>query len=77
MFYGVPVRCSRRNLISCRENAMCRDSMELKPRIAVKQSILGKASLSNIQKMAGDMNGDGKINITDFIKIKAKILGRE
>lgn len=45
--------------------------------IAVKQSILGKASLSNIQKMAGDMNGDGKINITDFIKIKAKILGRE
>ena len=45
--------------------------------IAVKQSILGRSSLSNIQKQAADMNNDGKVNITDFIKVKAKILGRE
>lgn len=45
--------------------------------IAVKQSILGRTSLSNIQKQAADMNNDGKVNITDFIKVKAKILGRE
>ena len=41
------------------------------------QSILGKAALSGIQRNAADVNGDGKINITDFIKIKASILGKD
>ena len=45
--------------------------------IAVKQDILGKSKLSTLRKSAGDVNGDGKINITDFIKIKAAILGKD
>ena len=45
--------------------------------IAIKQNILGRSSLSGIYKTAADMNEDGKINITDFIKAKAKILGKE
>ena len=39
--------------------------------------ILKKTILSGVNGDAGDVNGDGKINITDFIKIKATLLGKD
>ena len=33
-----------------------------------------KSLLSGYNQMAGDVNGDGKINITDFIAVKAHTL---
>ena len=45
--------------------------------IAVKGSILKKTNLTGVFSKAADVNGDGKVNITDFIKIKAALLGKD
>ena len=45
--------------------------------IAVKACTLKKSGLSGAYEKAGDVNGDGKINITDFIKVKATTLKKD
>ena len=42
--------------------------------VAAKSHILKKSTLTGVQALGGDTNGDGKVNITDFIKIKGYIL---
>ena len=43
-----------------------------------KSDILEKSEIEAGASMAAaDVNGDGKITITDFLKIKAIILGKE
>ena len=44
--------------------------------IAVKSHVLKKSTLEGAAALAGDVSGDGAITITDFIQIKAHILGK-
>ena len=44
--------------------------------IAIKAHFLKKSTLSGAAATAADTNGDNGISITDFIQIKAKILGK-
>jgi hypothetical protein len=44
--------------------------------LAVKSHVLNKSKLSGVSLTAGDTNGDGAITVTDFIQIKAQILGK-
>jgi hypothetical protein len=42
----------------------------------VKSHILKKTTLEGIQAQAADTSGDHGISVTDFIQIKAHILGK-
>ena len=44
--------------------------------VAIKSHVLGKTSLTGVYATAADTSGDGGISLTDFIQVKAKILGK-
>jgi hypothetical protein len=44
--------------------------------VSAKSQLLGKTKLSGAYLTAADTNGDGTVSITDFVQIKAKILGK-
>ena len=44
--------------------------------IAIKAHILNKSTLTGVYATAANTNGDSGISITDFIQVKAKILGK-
>jgi hypothetical protein len=45
--------------------------------LAVKSHLLKKSTLSGAAGKAADTSGDKAISITDFIQIKAHILGKD
>ncbi len=44
--------------------------------IRIKNYLLGKRTLSNIEKKAADANNDGEISASDYIRIKNYLLGK-
>lgn len=44
--------------------------------VKVKNYIMGKSTLDNIQKKSADVNGDGNITPSDYVKIKNHIMRR-
>jgi hypothetical protein len=37
---------------------------------------MGKSTLTGAFGKAGDVNGDGKANLTDFIRLKSHLMGK-